>query len=128
MGDTHPGSLTDERFSRVGWLFEPKWDGERCLAFRRDGEVSLNSRNRILLNARYPEIAASPTDGENYDHRACRDGWEEVIAENGRTRFARRAAVSPSASRRTRDGKLRHPRFLGLRDDKEARDVVRESD
>ncbi len=26
----------------------------------------------------------------------------------------------------TRDGKLRHPRFLGLRDDKAARDVVRE--
>ena len=28
-------TLTDERFSREGWLFEPKWDGERCLAFRQ---------------------------------------------------------------------------------------------
>jgi bifunctional non-homologous end joining protein LigD len=26
----------------------------------------------------------------------------------------------------TRDGRLRHPRFLGLRDDKPARDVARE--
>jgi bifunctional non-homologous end joining protein LigD len=26
----------------------------------------------------------------------------------------------------TRDGKLRHPRFLGLRQDKDPRDVVRE--
>jgi ATP-dependent DNA ligase len=26
----------------------------------------------------------------------------------------------------TRDGRLRHPRYLGLRDDKDARDVVRE--
>ena len=26
----------------------------------------------------------------------------------------------------TRDGRLRHPRFQGLRDDKAARDVVRE--
>jgi bifunctional non-homologous end joining protein LigD len=26
----------------------------------------------------------------------------------------------------TRDGRLRHPRYLGLRDDKPARDVVRE--
>ena len=26
----------------------------------------------------------------------------------------------------TRDGRLRHPRFLGLRDDKDAADVVRE--
>ena len=28
-------TLTQERFSREGWLFEPKWDGERCLAFRQ---------------------------------------------------------------------------------------------
>lgn len=26
----------------------------------------------------------------------------------------------------TRDGKLRHPRFLGLRDDKSAEEVVKE--
>ena len=26
----------------------------------------------------------------------------------------------------TRDGRLRHPRYLGLRDDKSAREVVRE--
>src|ERR1700716_2898144 len=49
-------TLTDERFSREGWLFEPKWDGERCLAFRRGRELSLFSRNRILLNEKYPEI------------------------------------------------------------------------
>src|ERR1700733_6126205 len=39
-------TLTDERFSRQGWLFEPKWDGERCLAFRRGGDVRPFSRNR----------------------------------------------------------------------------------
>jgi bifunctional non-homologous end joining protein LigD len=27
----------------------------------------------------------------------------------------------------TRDGRLRHPRFLGIRDDKKAREVVRET-
>jgi hypothetical protein len=27
-------TLTTERFSREGWIFEPKLDGERCLAFR----------------------------------------------------------------------------------------------
>ena len=37
-------TLTDERFSRQGWLFEPKWDGERCLAFRRGGDVRLFSQ------------------------------------------------------------------------------------
>jgi bifunctional non-homologous end joining protein LigD len=49
-------TLTNERFSRERWLFEPKWDGERCLAFRRGCELSLFSRNRILLNEKYPEI------------------------------------------------------------------------
>src|SRR6202022_1298656 len=49
-------TLTDEVFSRQGWLFEPKWDGERCLAFCRGRDLNLFSRNRIRLNARYPEV------------------------------------------------------------------------
>src|SRR3981189_10913 len=49
-------TLTDEVCSRQGWLFEPKWDGERCLAFRRGRELNLFSRNRIRLNAKYPEV------------------------------------------------------------------------
>jgi bifunctional non-homologous end joining protein LigD len=49
-------TLVDEVFSRQGWLFEPKWDGERCLAFRRGRELNLFSRNRIRLNEKYPEV------------------------------------------------------------------------
>src|ERR1700731_3937069 len=49
-------TLTDERFSREGWLFEPKWDGERCLVFRQGRELNLFSRNRIRLNEKYPEV------------------------------------------------------------------------
>src|SRR3989442_3932336 len=52
-------TLTDERFSREGWLFEPKWDGERCLAFRHGRDLNLFSRNRKRLNEKYPEIAAA---------------------------------------------------------------------
>jgi bifunctional non-homologous end joining protein LigD len=51
-------TLTDERFSREGWLFEPKWDGVRCLVFRRGRDLRLFSRNRIRLDERYPEIMA----------------------------------------------------------------------
>ncbi|MEA2813549.1 MAG: hypothetical protein QOI93_1246, partial [Rhodospirillaceae bacterium] len=47
-------TLTDARFSREGWLFEPKWDGERCLVFRRERDLSLFSRNRIRLDEKYP--------------------------------------------------------------------------
>jgi bifunctional non-homologous end joining protein LigD len=52
-------TLTDERFSREGWRFEPKWDGERCLAFRHRRSLNLFSRNQIRLNDRYPEITAA---------------------------------------------------------------------
>ena len=49
-------TLTEQVFSRRGWLFEPKWDGERCLAFRRGQNLNLFSRNQIRLNAKYPEV------------------------------------------------------------------------
>src|ERR1700732_1225223 len=53
-------TLTDQRFSREGWLFEPKWDGERCLALRRGHDLSLcllrtpNRRKRIEIFASAP--------------------------------------------------------------------------
>jgi DNA ligase D-like protein (predicted ligase) len=52
-------TLTDRPFSREGWLFEPKLDGERCLVFRRGHHLDLFSRNRKRLNQKYPEITAA---------------------------------------------------------------------
>ena len=49
-------TLTERRFSDPAWIFEWKLDGERCLAFRADGELRLLSRNHKLLNGHYPEI------------------------------------------------------------------------
>src|SRR5260221_8470078 len=77
-------TLTDERFSRVGWLFEPKWDGERCLVFRHGRTLNLFSRNRKCLNEKYPEIAAA-----FYNQPAASfiaDG-EIVAIDNGLTSF-----------------------------------------
>jgi bifunctional non-homologous end joining protein LigD len=79
-------TLTDERFSRKGWLFEPKWDGERCLAFRHGRTLSLFSRNRKRLNDKYPEIAAALYHQETDSFVA--DG-EIVTFENGITSFAK---------------------------------------
>src|SRR5438105_12907786 len=50
-------TLTYKRFSDPNWLFELKFDGERCLACRNGGSVRLFSRNQKLLNNTYPEIA-----------------------------------------------------------------------
>jgi bifunctional non-homologous end joining protein LigD len=51
--------LTDERFSRDDWVYERKFDGIRCLAFKADRAVRLRSRNDLSLNGRFPEIAAA---------------------------------------------------------------------
>jgi bifunctional non-homologous end joining protein LigD len=50
-------TLVAEPFSREGWIFEPKLDGERCLTFRNGKSPRLFSRNRISLNETYPDIA-----------------------------------------------------------------------
>ena len=49
-------TLTEERFSRQGWLFEEKFDGVRCIVFRHGSELNLYSRNRKRLDQRYPEL------------------------------------------------------------------------
>jgi ATP-dependent DNA ligase len=43
----------------AGWLYEPKWDGFRCLAFRRDDEVVLQSKAGQPLGRYFPEIVAA---------------------------------------------------------------------
>jgi ATP-dependent DNA ligase len=39
-----------------GYVYEPKWDGFRCLVFRDGGEVDLRSRNQRLLARYFPEL------------------------------------------------------------------------
>jgi bifunctional non-homologous end joining protein LigD len=52
-------TLTKERFFDPAWMYERKFDGERCLAYRdRDG-VALMTRNRQRVNSTYPELAAA---------------------------------------------------------------------
>ncbi|MGZ3689458.1 MAG: non-homologous end-joining DNA ligase, partial [Bdellovibrionota bacterium] len=79
-------TLTDEVFSRPGWLFEPKWDGERCLAFRRGPDLNLFSRNQIRLNGRYPELIEAIHQQETTSFIA--DG-EIVTFEDGISSFAK---------------------------------------
>ncbi|EUA08666.1 ATP dependent DNA ligase domain protein [Mycobacterium xenopi 4042] len=79
-------TLTERRFSDPRWIYERKFDGERCLAFRNGDQVRLCSRNRQPLNGTYPELvdalAAQPIS------RFVVDG--EVVAFDGRrTSFER---------------------------------------
>ena len=49
-------TLTRDRFSSDEWLYERKFDGERCLAYRFGGQVQLMTRNRQQVNSTYPEL------------------------------------------------------------------------
>ena len=40
-----------------GWLYEPKWDGFRCLAFRDGDTIQLQSKSGQPLERYFPEVA-----------------------------------------------------------------------
>jgi bifunctional non-homologous end joining protein LigD len=94
-------TLADKPFSSPDWLFEIKWDGERALAFIRDGDVELRSRSARNITAEYPELRelAKQVDAR----KAILDGEIVVLDESGRSEFAR---IQP------RFGVLNPPRSL----------------
>jgi bifunctional non-homologous end joining protein LigD len=49
-------TLTKDRFSDPGWLFERKLDGERLLAFSDEGRVRLLTRNDRDVTTTFPEV------------------------------------------------------------------------
>lgn len=54
-------TLTNDYFSSKEWLYEHKFDGERCIAFKKNGVVTLKSRNRKKMNDMYPELVTALT-------------------------------------------------------------------
>lgn len=45
-----------------GWLYEPKWDGFRCLAFRDGDAIQLQSKSGQPLERYFPEVVAALAD------------------------------------------------------------------
>lgn len=77
-------TLTENYFSDPDWVFEPKLDGVRCLAFKNGRKVRLMSRNQLSLNDRYPEVVNAVAKLRVED--AILDGEVAVVAE-GISRF-----------------------------------------
>src|SRR5437868_15144133 len=46
----------------AGWLYEPKWDRFRCLAFRKDEKVLLQSKAGQPLCRSFPELVRAFQD------------------------------------------------------------------
>ena len=111
------GGFTAPKGSRTefGALLLGYYDGD---AFRYAGKVGTGFDHETLrdLGARMREIAR--------DDPPFADA--ESIRERGITWTEPKLVAQVAFTEWTRAGRLRHPRFLGLRDDKAAREVVRE--
>jgi len=83
-----------------GWIYEPKWDGFRALAFRDGGEVYLQSRDLKPLNRYFPELEEPLLAVGERDARFVLDG-EVVIArpDSGLDFDALLLRIHPAASR-----------------------------
>jgi DNA ligase D-like protein (predicted ligase) len=79
-------TLTDRRDFDDDWLLERKFDGERCVAHKRGGDVLLESRTGKDLTGTYPEIRDAVAAQRARD--LLLDG--EVVAYDGdQTSFGR---------------------------------------
>jgi DNA ligase D-like protein (predicted ligase) len=79
-------TLTRERFFAPDWIYERKFDGERCLAYRHKDSLRLMTRNQKEVSSTYPEIAAALAA------QAARDfvvDGEVVALRAGATSFSR---------------------------------------
>jgi ATP-dependent DNA ligase len=78
------------------WCYEPKWDGFRCLAFVRGGEVDLRSRHQRPLARYFPELIEGL---RGLGHEVALDGEIVVAGAAGLDFEALLGRLHPSASR-----------------------------
>jgi ATP-dependent DNA ligase len=80
-----------------GFLYEPKWDGFRCIVFRDGDEVELGSRNERPMTRYFPEVVAAVQ--EQLPERCVVDA-EIVIAAGDKLDFeALLQRIHPAKSR-----------------------------
>ena len=107
----HPMLATSigEPFDNPDWLFEIKWDGYRAVAFIRDGEVRLVSRNQNNLTGQFPELAELPKSVKA--ESAVIDGEIVAVDEEGHPSFS----LMQQRTGFQVPGKKRQPRREGVR-------------
>jgi ATP-dependent DNA ligase len=69
-----------------GALYEPKWDGFRCIVFRDGDEVELGSRNERPLTRYFPDVVEAAIS--SLPPRCVVDG-EIIVAMDGQLEFER---------------------------------------
>jgi DNA ligase D-like protein (predicted ligase) len=111
------GGWTEPKGSRIGFgalLIGYFDDGVLVYAGKVGTGFDTAMLRTLSARLRELEVPTSPFGRNQVRERAVHWTRPELVAQIGFTEW-------------TRDGMLRHPRFLGLRADKDARDVVRET-
>ena len=88
---------TEELPAGEGWLYEPKWDGFRCLVFRRGGDVLLQSKSGQTLGRYFPELIESVRSLP--DERFVLDGEIAIFTEGALDFDALLQRIHPAQSR-----------------------------
>src|SRR3954454_20892783 len=68
-----------------GFIFEPKWDGFRCVVFRDGDDLDLQSRNQKPLLRYFPELREPLLS--QLPERCVLDGELVVVGEHGGLEF-----------------------------------------
>jgi ATP-dependent DNA ligase len=89
--------LVDEIPTGPQWQYEPKWDGFRCVAFRRGEEVRLQSKARKPLDRYFPELVEAL--GQLPAKQFVLDGEIVVPVEHGLDFNQLLQRIHPAASR-----------------------------
>ena len=63
-----------------GWQYEPKWDGFRCIAFKDETKIELQSKSGQSLSRYFPELVSAVEEIKS--RKLVLDG-EIVIAKDG---------------------------------------------
>jgi ATP-dependent DNA ligase len=79
------------------YLYEPKWDGFRCIAFRDGDEVELSSRGEKPLTRYFPEVVAALQ--ANLPQRCVVDGEVVIITDDQLDFEALLQRIHPAKSR-----------------------------
>jgi ATP-dependent DNA ligase len=95
-----------------GFLYEPKWDGFRCIVFREGDEVELGSRNERPLTRYFPELVEALKRA--LPDRCVVDGEIVIATESGLDFDALQQRIHPAESRINRLAKETPSSFVAF--------------
>ncbi len=77
-------TLVDKPFDVQGWSYEVKWDGYRAIAYLKNGNVQISSRNNKSFNEKFYPIYSAL---QELNINAILDGEIVVVNEEGLSNF-----------------------------------------